>query len=102
MGLFRPFQRSSRPGDDRSRRGRAVNTEFLHERLPHSKLGFVDAGHFAYELEPMITAAYDARTAKSWLFATDSRLDDKAPIGLLGQRPSRSNSGRSSAQPGNW
>jgi pimeloyl-ACP methyl ester carboxylesterase len=26
-----------------------VNAEFLHERLPHSKLDFVDAGHFAYE-----------------------------------------------------
>ncbi len=49
MGLFRPFPRSSRPGDDRSRRGRAVNAEFLHERLPDSKLDFVDAGHFAYE-----------------------------------------------------
>lgn len=26
-----------------------VNAEFLHDRLPHSKLDFVDAGHFAYE-----------------------------------------------------
>ena len=26
-----------------------VNAQFLHERLPHSKLDFVDAGHFAYE-----------------------------------------------------
>jgi pimeloyl-ACP methyl ester carboxylesterase len=26
-----------------------VNAEFLHGRLPHSKLDFVDAGHFAYE-----------------------------------------------------
>jgi pimeloyl-ACP methyl ester carboxylesterase len=26
-----------------------VNATFLHERLPHSKLDFVDANHFAYE-----------------------------------------------------
>lgn len=26
-----------------------VNAEFLHARLPHSKLDYVDAGHFAYE-----------------------------------------------------
>jgi pimeloyl-ACP methyl ester carboxylesterase len=26
-----------------------VNAEFLHERLPHSKLDIVDAGHFAWE-----------------------------------------------------
>jgi pimeloyl-ACP methyl ester carboxylesterase len=26
-----------------------VNGEFLHERLPHSRLDFIDAGHFAWE-----------------------------------------------------
>jgi pimeloyl-ACP methyl ester carboxylesterase len=26
-----------------------VNAEFLHQRLPHSRLDFVHAGHFAYE-----------------------------------------------------
>jgi pimeloyl-ACP methyl ester carboxylesterase len=26
-----------------------VNAEFLDERLPHSKVDFLDAGHFAYE-----------------------------------------------------
>ena len=34
------------------RRDRAVppvNAEFLHERLPHSKLDIVDAGHFTWE-----------------------------------------------------
>jgi pimeloyl-ACP methyl ester carboxylesterase len=25
------------------------DVKILHERLPHSKLDFVDAGHFAYE-----------------------------------------------------
>lgn len=27
----------------------AVNAEFLHERLPHSRLDIVDAGHFVWE-----------------------------------------------------
>jgi pimeloyl-ACP methyl ester carboxylesterase len=26
-----------------------VNAEFLHERLPHSRLDIVDAGHFTWE-----------------------------------------------------
>jgi pimeloyl-ACP methyl ester carboxylesterase len=26
-----------------------VNAEFLHERLPHSQLNFIDAGHFTWE-----------------------------------------------------
>jgi pimeloyl-ACP methyl ester carboxylesterase len=34
------------------RRDQAVppaNAEFLHERLPHSKLDIIDAGHFTWE-----------------------------------------------------
>ena len=27
----------------------AVNAEFLHERLPNSKLDIIDAGHFTWE-----------------------------------------------------
>jgi pimeloyl-ACP methyl ester carboxylesterase len=26
-----------------------VNATFLHERLPHSKLAIIDAGHFTWE-----------------------------------------------------
>jgi pimeloyl-ACP methyl ester carboxylesterase len=26
-----------------------INAEFLHERLPHSKLDLLDAGHFIWE-----------------------------------------------------
>jgi pimeloyl-ACP methyl ester carboxylesterase len=26
-----------------------VNAEYLHERLPHSRLSMVDAGHFTWE-----------------------------------------------------
>jgi uncharacterized protein (DUF2384 family) len=39
----------------------------------------------AYKVVRMIADAYDAKTAKVWLFGTNSRLDDQAPIELLGQ-----------------
>jgi pimeloyl-ACP methyl ester carboxylesterase len=29
-----------------------VNAEFLHDRLPHSKLDLLDAGHFTWEDAP--------------------------------------------------
>ena len=32
----------------------------------------------------MLVDAYDATTAKAWLFGTNSRLDDQAPIEVLG------------------
>ena len=31
----------------------------------------------------MIAEAYDAKTAKAWLFGTNTRLDDNAPIEVL-------------------
>lgn len=31
----------------------------------------------------MIVDAFDANTAKAWLFGTNTRLDDAAPIDLL-------------------
>jgi hypothetical protein len=39
----------------------------------------------AYKVVRMIAEAYDATTTRSWLFGTNSRLDDEAPIELLGQ-----------------
>ena len=36
-----------------------------------------------YKVVRMIRDCYDAETAKAWLFGTNSRLDDQAPIGLL-------------------
>jgi hypothetical protein len=36
-----------------------------------------------YKVVRMITDAYDAATAKAWLFGTNTRLDDQAPIELL-------------------
>jgi hypothetical protein len=32
----------------------------------------------------MLVDAYDAATAKAWLFGTNTRLDDRAPIDVLG------------------
>lgn len=37
-----------------------------------------------YKVVRMLTDAYDAKTAKAWLFGVNSRLDDRAPIELLG------------------
>jgi hypothetical protein len=39
----------------------------------------------AYKVVRMIVEAYDAKTTKAWLFGTNSKLDDEAPIELLGQ-----------------
>lgn len=39
----------------------------------------------AYKVTRMITEAYDERTTRAWLFGTNSRLDDAAPIELLGE-----------------
>ena len=36
-----------------------------------------------YKVCRMITGVYDADTTKAWLFGTNSRLDDRAPIGVL-------------------
>lgn len=38
----------------------------------------------AYKVVGMIVAAYGDATAKAWLFGTNSRLDDDAPIEVLG------------------
>jgi hypothetical protein len=37
-----------------------------------------------YKVVQMIVLAYDAKTAKAWLFGTNTRLDDDAPIERLG------------------
>lgn len=36
-----------------------------------------------YKVVRMITEAYDAGTARAWLFGTNTRLDDEAPIEVL-------------------
>lgn len=39
----------------------------------------------AYKVVRMLADAYDATTAKAWLFGTNTRLDDRAPIDVLSQ-----------------
>jgi len=36
-----------------------------------------------YKIVRMIGETYDAATAKAWLFGTNTRLNDQAPIQLL-------------------
>jgi hypothetical protein len=37
-----------------------------------------------YKVVRMLADAYDPATAKAWLFGTNTRLDDRAPIDVLG------------------
>jgi uncharacterized protein (DUF2384 family) len=37
-----------------------------------------------YRVVRMLVDAYDAKTARAWLFGTNTRLDDNAPIEVLG------------------
>lgn len=37
-----------------------------------------------YKVVRMLTDAYDPKTTRAWLFGTNTRLDDRAPIEVLG------------------
>jgi len=37
-----------------------------------------------YKVVRMLVDAYDGKTARAWLFGTNTRLDDRAPIEVLG------------------
>ncbi|MBX7431536.1 XRE family transcriptional regulator [Mycobacterium sp. Y57] len=37
-----------------------------------------------YKIVRMLSDAYDDKTARAWLFGTNTRLDDRAPIDVLG------------------
>ena len=37
-----------------------------------------------YKVVRMLVNAYDDKTARAWLFGTNTRLDDRAPIEVLG------------------
>jgi hypothetical protein len=37
-----------------------------------------------YKVVRMIVEAYDDKTARAWLFGTNTRLDDQAPVEVLG------------------
>lgn len=38
-----------------------------------------------YKVVRMLSDAYDAKTAKAWLFGINTRLDDQAPVEALGE-----------------
>ena len=38
-----------------------------------------------YKVTRMLADAYDGTTAKAWLFGTNTRLDDQAPVDVLSQ-----------------
>jgi plasmid stabilization system protein ParE len=38
-----------------------------------------------YKVVRMLVDAYDSKTARAWLFGTNTRLDDRAPIEVLGE-----------------
>ncbi len=38
---------------------------------------------YAYQVVRMLVEAYDAETAKAWLFGTNTRLNDEAPAYIL-------------------
>jgi plasmid stabilization system protein ParE len=38
-----------------------------------------------YKVVRMLVDAYDGKTARAWLFGTNTRLDDRAPIEALGE-----------------
>lgn len=37
-----------------------------------------------YKVVKMLVESYDEKTARAWLFGTNTRLDDRAPIEVLG------------------
>ena len=53
-----------------------VNAEFLHQRLPNSKLDFIDAGHFAWEDGADEYAALVASWWRGGYSSTRGRLSD--------------------------
>lgn len=38
-----------------------------------------------YKVVRMLVDAYDDKTARAWLFGTNTRLDDRAPVEVLGE-----------------
>ena len=52
-----------------------VNAEYLHERLPRSKLDFIDAGHFIWE----DAADTYAALVTSWWDGDYSKVSDEKP-----------------------
>ena len=53
-----------------------------------------------YKIVRMIVESFDEKTARAWLFGTNTRLDDEAPIDVLRQASVRRSSPQSVPPPG--
>lgn len=56
---------------------------YAQEDGPEPRAAVARRLRHGYKIVRMISDAYDAETAKAWLFGTNTRLDDQAPIELL-------------------
>jgi hypothetical protein len=56
---------------------------YAHEDGPEPRAAVARRLRHGYKIVRMISDAYGAETAKAWLFGTNTRLDDQAPIELL-------------------
>ena len=56
---------------------------YAHEDGPEPRAVVARRLRHGYKIVRMISDAYDAETAKAWLFGTNTRLDDQAPIEML-------------------
>lgn len=56
---------------------------YAQEDGPEPRAAVARRLRHGYKIVRMISDAYDAETAKAWLFGTNTRLDDQAPIEML-------------------
>jgi hypothetical protein len=56
---------------------------YVQEDGPEPRAAVARRLRHGYKIVRMISDAYDAETAKAWLFGTNTRLDDQAPIEML-------------------
>lgn len=78
----------------RERLGQRVTAYLLGAADPKQIAAYARGGNISdirarrlregYKIVRMIETPYDTETAKAWLFGTNARLDDQAPIEVLG------------------
>jgi hypothetical protein len=56
---------------------------YAREDGPEPRAAVAARLRHGYKVVRLISDAYDARTARAWLFGTNTRLDDEAPIEVL-------------------
>jgi hypothetical protein len=56
---------------------------YAHADGPEPRAAVARRLRHGYKIVRMVSDAYDAETAKAWLFGTNTRLDDHAPIEML-------------------